>query len=352
LTAAGDSDADSGADGGCILGRKFSTESLVGFIDSVKERFGVEPVCHVLSQFVCQIAPSTYYAFKTRPRSARSVRDEQVAEVVKQVFFDETKGRGVAGARKVWKQLARENVLVDGSPVARCTVERIMRELGLRGAHRGGVGVYVTTRPDAGADPACRPPDLVARDFTAAAPNRLWVVDFTYIDTAAGHVFTAFVQDVFSRRIVGWATSAYHATELPLAALEMALWTRDRPGQDLTGLVHHSDAGSEYTAITYRKSLAEAGALASIGTVGDSYDNAMAESVIGLYKTECIGKEGPWTGVDDVELATSAWIHYYNTHRLHSSIGYVPPIEYEAEYFKRPAQQEPTNRHQEHQTTG
>jgi len=306
----------------------------VGFIDSVKERFGVEPVCHVLTQFVCKIAPSTYYAFKTRPPSARSIRDEQVAAVVEAVYFDEHKGRGVAGARKVWKQLQREDVLVGGAPVARCTVERIMRERGLRGVHRGGTSFYVTTRPDRGADPAARPPDLVGRDFTAAAPNRLWVVDFTYVDTAAGHVFTAFVQDVFSRRIVGWATSAHHVTELPLAALEMALWTRDRTGQDITGLIHHSDAGSEYTAITYRKHLADAGALTSIGTVGDSYDNAMAESIIGLYKTECINKEGPWVGVDDVELATSEWVHYYNTHRLHSSIGYVSPIEYEAAYFQ------------------
>jgi putative transposase len=309
---------------------------LVGFIDSVKERFGVEPVCHVLTQFVCKIAPSTYYAFKTRPRSARSIRDEQVAAVVEAVYFDEHKGRGVAGARKVWKQLAREDVLVGGAPVARCTVERIMRERGLRGVHRAGDAFYVTTRPDRGADPAARPPDLVGRDFTAAAPNRLWVVDFTYVDTAAGHVFTAFVQDVFSRRIVGWATSAHHVTELPLAALEMALWTRDRTGQDTTGVVHHSDAGSEYTAIAYRKALKDAAALASIGTVGDSYDNAMAESVIGLYKTECINKEGPWTGVDDVELATSGWVHYYNTHRLHSSIGYVPPIEYETAYHRSP----------------
>jgi putative transposase len=327
---------------------------LVGFIDSVKARFGVEPVCHVLSQFVCQIAPSTYYAFKTRPRSPRSVRDEQVAEAVKAVFFDETKGRGVAGARKVWRQLQRENMLIEGAPVARCTVERIMRDLGLRGAHRGGDAFYITTRADPGLHPASRPPDLVRRDFTAPAPNRLWVVDFTYVDTAAGHVFTAFVKDVFSRRIVGWATSAHHATELPLAALEMALWTRDRTGQNLTGLIHHSDAGSEYTAITYRKSLADAGALASIGTVGDSYDNAMAESVIGLYKTECINMEGPWNGVDDVELATSSWVHYYNTHRLHSSIGYVPPIEHEAEHFKRLASQpdqQLTNRHPEHQTT-
>jgi putative transposase len=319
----------------CVLGKKFPTEALVGFIDSVKERFGVEPVCHVLSQFVCTIAPSTYYAFKTRPRSARSLRDEQVDQVVTQVFFDPTKGRSVAGVRKVWKQLQRENLLIDGAPVARCTVARSMRRLGLRGAHRAGDSFYLTTRPDRGLDPGARPPDLVGRAFTAPAPNRLWVVDFTYVESASGHVFTAFVQDVFSRRIVGWATSGQHATELPLAALEMALWTRDRTGQDVTGLVHHSDAGSEYTAITYRKNLADAGALASIGTVGDSYDNAMAESIIGLYKTECIKKDGPWDGVDDVELATSEWVHWYNTHRLHSSIGYVPPIEYEATYFRR-----------------
>jgi putative transposase len=217
---------------GEVLSTRWSTEALVGFIDSVKERFGVEPVCHVLSQFVCKIAPSTYYAFKSRPRSARSLRDEQVAEIVQEVYFDPTKGRGVAGARKVWKQLQRENVLVEGAPVARCTVERIMRERGLRGAHRAGDAFYVTTRADP--DGPVRAPDLVGRNFTAAAPNRLWVVDFTYVETAAGHVFTAFVQDVFSRRIVGWATSSHHVTELPLAALEMALWTRERTGQDTT----------------------------------------------------------------------------------------------------------------------
>jgi putative transposase len=185
------------------------------------------------------------------------------------------------------------------------------------------------TRPD---PPAARPPDLVERDFTASRPNQLWVVDFTYVPTWSGMAFTAFVTDVYSRRIVGWRTAAM-PTELPLDALEMALWTRARAGEGVDGLVHHSDAGSQYTSIRYASRLTDAGALASIGTVGDSYDNAMAESVVGLYKTECVRPDGPWRGVDDLELATLSWVHWFNQVRLHSSIGYVPPIEYEAAYY-------------------
>jgi len=202
-----------------------------------------------------------------------------------------------------------------------------MRTAGLRGARRGRRGRrFITTKADA---KAARPPDLVKRDFTATRPNRLWLVDFTYVPTWSGMKFTAFVSDAYSRRIVGWRTAASMPTELPLDALEMALWTRQRAGQDLTGLVHHSDAGSQYTAIRYCDRLLEAGALASIGTVGDSYDNAHAESLIGLYKTELVAHEGPWRGVDDLELGTAGWVLWFNTTRLHSSIGYVPPIEYE-----------------------
>jgi putative transposase len=190
--------------------------------------------------------------------------------------------------------------------------------------------MYVTTRSDPG---AVRPPDLVNRDFTAEAPNRLWVVDFTYLETAAGRAFAAFVLDVCSRRIVGWAVADHHQKELPLAALEMALWTRAQARQDVKGLVHHSDAGSEYTAIRYRDAVGDVGALASIGSVGDSYDNAMAESLNGIYKTECIRREGPWVNARDIELATSSWVSYYNSSRLHSSIGYRSPIEYEKAYY-------------------
>jgi putative transposase len=311
------------------LGTKLSTQVLVAFIDSVKERFGVEPVCHVLSRFVCKIAPSTYYAAVSRPPSAREVRDEQICAVIEQVWHDPDGGREVAGARKMWQLLAKMGVEVDGRPVARCTIERLMRRLGLSGARREDT-FYVTTRSNPA---AVRAPDLVDRHFTAPAPNRLWVVDFTYLDTEAGRAFTAFVLDVFSRRIVGWATADHHLTELPLAALEMALWTRARARHDIDGVIHHSDAGSEYTAIRYRNTLTDVGALASIGSVGDSYDNAMAESLNGLYKTECIHRKRSWADALDVELATSSWVDWYNSRRLHSSLGYRTPIEYENAYY-------------------
>ena len=207
-----------------------------------------------------------------------------------------------------------------------------MRGLGLRGVRRGQP--TITTRPDRHSE---RAPDLVDRDFTALAPNRLWVVDLTYVPTWSGTVFTAFVSDVYSRRIVGWRCAGTMPTELPLDALKMALWTRGTAGHTrlgrLDGLIHHSDAGSQYCAIRYGNRLAEAGALASIGSVGDSYDNALAESVIGLYKTECVRRDGPFRSVEDLELATASWVHWFNTHRLHSMIGNIPPIEYEANYY-------------------
>ncbi len=303
---------------------------MIAFIADHHDRFGVEPICSVLSEHGVKIAPSTYYAAISRPPSARAVRDAQLVEVIKDVHADRTKGRGVAGYRKMWHLLRR-----DGHEAARCTVARLMREQGLRGATRGRT--FKTTM----ADPAAaRPADLVKRDFTAPAPNRLWVVDFTYVPTWAGVCFTAFVTDVYSRRIVGWRTANRMPTQLPLDALEMALWVRSRAGQDVTGVVHHSDAGSQYTAIRYADRLADAGALASIGTVGDSYDNAMAESIIGLYKTECVRRDGPFRTVDDLELATLSWVHWFNTNRLHTALGYLPPAEYEEQYYRRntPAQ--------------
>jgi putative transposase len=199
----------------------------------------------------------------------------------------------------VWAQLARD----EGAPVPCCQVERLMRTAGLRGAVRGRS--VITTRSDSA---AARPPDLVGREFTAGRPNQLWVVDFTYVPTWSGTVFTAFVCDVYSRRIVGWRTATRMPTELPLDALEMALWTRERAGHNTTGVIHHSDAGSQYTAIRYATRLLDAGAVASIGTVGDSYDNAMAESVIGLYKLECVRHDRPWRTVDQLELATLSWV--------------------------------------------
>ena len=297
---------------------------VVDFIDDHRDRFGVEPICRVLSEHEVKIAPSTYYAHRCRPASARSLRDAALLVEIVRVHSDPKIGRGLYGARKVWHQLRRE-----GIEVARCTVERLMGSVGLQGIRRGRS--FVTTKSDPAAS---RPPDLVDRDFTAARPNQLWVVDFTYVPTWSGRAFTAFVTDVFSRRIVGWRTAASMPTELPLDALEMALWTRSRAGELVQGVVHHSDAGSQYTSIRYANRLLDAGALASIGTVGDSFDNALAESTIGLYKTECVRHEGPWRGVDDLELATLNWVHWFNESRLHSSIGNLPPVEYEAEYYR------------------
>lgn len=305
---------------------------MIAFIDAERRRFGVEPICRVLSQHGCKIAPSTYYAARTRPLSKRRVRDAELVDVITGVWADPLKGRRVAGARKMWHLLRR-----DGVVVARCTVERLMRSKGLAGAVRGRRRRPVTTIPDPA---ATRPADLVHREFTAAGPNRLWIVDFTYVPTWSGMAFTAFVSDVYSRRIVGWRTATRMLTELPLDALEMALWVRETAGQDVTGVVHHSDAGAQYTAIRYTDRLSDAGAVASIGTVGDSYDNAMAESVIGLYKTECVATDGPFRTVDELELATLSWVDYFNRHRLHSSIGYTTPIEHEQQYYRHHNTQE------------
>jgi putative transposase len=312
----------------------------VAFIDEVHDAFGVEPVCRVLSEHGIKIAPRTYYAHKVRSPSARAVRDAVVLARIEQVHADPQIGRGLYGVRKVHAQLIREGG-VEGRPVSRRQVERLMRRTGLRGARRGRR--FITTKPDAG---GARPPDLVQRDFTAAAPNRLWLVDFTYVPTWSGMAFTAFVSDAYSRRIVGWRTAASMPTSLPLDALEMALWTRERAGHApegrLDGLIQHSDAGSQYTSIRYSDRLAQAGAVASIGTVGDSYDNAQAESLIGLYKLECARRDGPWRGVDDLELATLGWVHWFNHQRLHSKIGYVPPVEHEDEYYRHnPPQRQP-----------
>jgi putative transposase len=261
------------------------------------------------------------------------VRDELVLEHVRRVHGDPKIGRGLYGARKVWHELRRESERGEHpelGKVPRCQVERLMRVHGLRGVRRDTR--VVTTRPD---PTTVRPPDLVQRDFSASRPNELWVVDFTYVPTWSGTVFSAFVSDVFSRRIVGWRTKATMPTELPLDALEMALWTRAQADELVAGLIHHSDAGSQYTAIRYSTRLADAGALASIGSVGDSYDNAMAESVIGLYKTECVRHEGPWRGVDDLELATLNWVWWFNEIRIHGEIGYVTPIEFEQEHYRQ-----------------
>ena len=229
---------------------------------------------------------------------------------------------GVYGARKVWRQLHRE-----GISVARCTVERLMGELGLEGVHRGKA--HKTTTPEAA---ATRPADLVERDFSASRPNQLWVADLTYVATWSGFVYVAFVIDAFSRFIVGWQAARSLRTDLALDALEMAIWSRRG---DLEGLVHHSDRGSQYLAIRYTERLAEAGAVCSVGSRGDSYDNALAETIIGLYKTELIRRRGPWKGLDEVEYATLEWVDWFNHRRLLAPIGYVPPAEFEADYHRR-----------------
>jgi putative transposase len=305
---------------------------VVGFIDTHRERFGIEPICAVLTGHGCGIAPSTYYTAKTRSPSARAQRDMVVLEHIRRVHSDPKIGRGLYGARKVWHELGREQARGEhpelGS-VPRCQVERLMRANGIRGVRRDRG--FVTTRSNRNAP---RPPDLVNRDFQSSRPNQLWVVDFTYVPTWSGTVFTAFVVDAFSRRIIGWRTKATMPTELPLDALEMAIWTRRQTDELVAGLVHHSDAGSQYTSIRYTSRLTDVGAVASIGTIGDSFDNSMAESVIGLYKTECVRHEGPWRSVDAIELGTLNWVWWYNQIRLHGQIGHVPPIEYETAHYR------------------
>ncbi|MCH5678001.1 IS3 family transposase [Streptomyces gilvus] len=312
-----------------------ATHALVAFIDEHRDRFGgVEPICRTLTAHDCKIAPSTYYAHKKRLKtpSARSVRDEELKERIREVY---TSNYRVYGARKIWRELNRQ-----GHAVARCTVERLMRELGLQGAVRGKR--VITTIPGGQAE---RAPDLVDRDFVAAAPNRCWVADFTHVKTWSSTVYIAFVVDTFSRRIVGWSAATVKETVFVLDALEMAVWQRDRdqrpirPGE----LIHHSDAGSQYTSFKLAEHLDAAGIAASIGSVGDAYDNALMESTIGLYKTELIKPQRPWKTLAHVELATAEWVDWYNHRRLHGEIGHVPPVEYEANHYMESAKPQVTN---------
>ncbi len=295
---------------------------IVAFIDEHKHHWGVEPICRVLTEeYGLRIAPGTYYAFKTRQPSARSRRDAELKERIMAIHTHRRKR--VYGVRKIHAELNR-----NGIPVARCTVERLCRELGIRGTVRGKFPR--TTRP---APETNRPADLVKRDFTASAPNRLWVADLTYVRTESGWVYVAFVLDVFARMIVGWQTSTRMYTDLALDALNMGLWHRQRAGQDVTGLKHHSDRGVQYRALRYAQTLDEAEAVASVGSKGDSFDNAMAEALNSLYKAELIHLDGPWAGRDDVEAATAEWVHWFNTERLHGMLGHRPPAEAEAAYW-------------------
>ena len=279
-----------------------------------RDRFGVEPILRAL-----EVAPSTYYSALSRPPCKRKVRDDELRGHIARVFED---NYGVYGARKVWRQLNREGVVV-----ARCTVERLMRQMGLAGRVRGRR--RRTTVPATSAD---RPADLVERAFWATSPNQLWVADITYVATWSGFAYVAFVTDVFSRRIVGWRVSSNLRADLALDALEMAIWSRKDDA--FPELVHHSDRGCQYLSIRYTERLADIGAAASVGSRGDSYDNALAESVFGLYKAELITMQAPWRTVEDVELATLSWVHWWNTQRLHSAIGDVPPAEFEAEWLE------------------
>lgn len=282
------------------------------YIEEDRARFGVEPICRVFN-----VNPSTYWARRVRSPSDRRLRDEHlIGEIVK--VYEEN--RSVYGARKVWKQLNREEI-----PVAKCTVERLMRELGLEGTIRGKK--HKTTIAN---DSAPRPADLVDRTFVADRPNRLWVADLTYVRTWSGFCYVALVIDVYSRFIVGWSIATHLKTDLPLEALEMAIWRRKA---QLDGLVHHSDRGSQYTSIRYTERLADAGIAPSVGSVGDSYDNALAESTIGLYKAELINKKGPWRMPEHVELETLEWIDWWNHRRLHEALGHIPPAEKEAMYY-------------------
>jgi len=281
----------------------------------------------VLTEHGCAIAPNTYYVRKKRPPSPRFVRDQELKREILRVHRENLE---VYGADKVWTQLNRE-----GIAVARCTVERLMRELGLSGARRGRA-YKVTTRSD---ERQHRPSDLVERQFSAAGPNRLWVADLTYVKTHTGWAYAAFIIDVYSRMVVGWQLSNSLRSDLAIDALEMAVWNRTRAGQVLDGLVHHSDRGVQYLSIRYSERLAENDIVASVGSRGDSYDNAMAEAFNSLYKWELVYPQGPWRGLDDVEFATLGYIDWFNHRRLHGEITddntYVTPAEFEAAYYRQ-----------------
>jgi len=285
---------------------------VIAFIDEDKSRFGVEPICAHLP-----IAPSTYYAARSRQPSARALAD---AQLKRQILKVHQENYGVYGIEKVWKALQRQGITVGRDHVA-----RLMGDLGIAGLVRGRK--TRTTKPAPAAE---QPADLVKRNFNAPAPNRLWVADLTYVATWAGFAYVGFVIDAYSRLIVGWRVSTSLSADLALDALEMAIWTRS--GQHLGDLVHHSDRGVQYLSIRYTERLAEAHAAPSVGSRGDSYDNALAESVNSLYKGELIYRQGPWRTPGDVELATLAWVDWWNNRRIHGATGGVPPAEFDAQH--------------------
>jgi putative transposase len=292
---------------------------MVSYIDEHKDRFGVEPICSALP-----IAPSTYYTRKEHERdpakrSDRAKRDEALTPEIQRVWDENYR---VYGARKIWLQLNREEI-----EVARCTVARLMKDLEIQGVRRGKK--VITTLPGLVEE---RPRDAVNRDFAADRPNALWVADLTYVATWRGFVYVAFVIDAYARRIVGWRVSNSLKTDIALDALEQALYDREVQDQQL---IHHSDRGVQYVSIRYSERLSEVGITASVGSVGDSYDNALAETINGLYKTELIRQQGPWRNIEEVEFATLKWVHWFNTKRLLEPIGDMPPAEKESLYYQQ-----------------
>lgn len=295
---------------------------MVAFVDRHRDEFGVESICAVLP-----IAPSVYYEHKAREgdpdrRPARVKQDVIDRGRIRRVWQD---NRCVYGAKKVYRQLRRE-----GIPIARCTVERLMRQMGLRGVTR--TRRFKTTTV---ADPAAtRSPDLVDRTFSVEAPNRLWVCDLTYVWTVRRFVYVAFVIDAYARRIVGWRVTDHLRTDLALDALDQAVYHRLEGGQQVGDLVAHSDAGRQYTAMAYTDRLVDAGIAPSIGSVGDSFDNPLAETIIGLYKTEVVFQRERWDSLEEVEWETMRWVSWFNHHRLYGPIGFIPPTEHEANYYR------------------
>jgi len=292
---------------------------MVAFIDRHRDQYGVEAICALLP-----MAPSSYYEYKARQTDAsrlpaRTHRERQLEGEIHRVWQENFQ---VYGVRKMWRQLNREAIAV-----ARCTVARLMARMGLRGVVRGRQ--FRTTVADAA---LARPEDRVQRNFAAERPDALWVSDLTYVATWRGFVYVAFVIDAYARRIVGWRVSNTLRSDLALDALEQALYER-APRED-QGLIHHSDRGSQYLSIRYTERLKQAGLEPSVGSVGDSYDNALAESIIGLYKTEVIRRRGPWRDIEAVEFATLEWVHWFNHRRLFEPIGHIPPAEREAAYYR------------------
>lgn len=299
-------------------------DSVAGSRDEGGLRWGVESICAQLAELGAKIAPATYYEHRGRQPTAGEQRDAEQKIAIARVH---AANYGVFGARKVWLTLNRERA-VDAPPVARCTVERLMAEMGLSGAVRGKVKRTTISDPK-----SAKPHDLVNRNFAPLAPNRLWVADFTYVSTWSGWCYTAFVIDAYARRILGWSISTTMTSQFVVDAVGQAIWTRHREGKELAGLIAHHDHGSQYLSVAYSEHLAIAGIKPSTGAVGSSFDNALAESVIGLYKTELIKPRRPWKGFDEVEIATAEWVDWFNHRRPYEHCDDLTPVEAETAHY-------------------